>query len=162
MRLSGTHQIAEQKIRAYRRTDPAAAAAYSLRFFAVCPMCGETMRMPQENVVTSMRTLLCHGCQWSAQITEAQWRSAPEYGLKPVCELALAEKEAREATVRATLARRSPESGRSSRWGPAPREATEAPAEGPRGAHEYPAGEMRQGRAGRKGARGGSGEPPTD
>jgi len=162
MRPTGTQEIAEQKIRAYRRTDPAAAAAYSLRFFAVCPMCGATMRMPQENVVTSMRTLLCHACQWSAQITEAQWRSAPEYGLKPVCELALAEKEARATRAREVLARRSPERGRSSRWGPVPSEATEAPAEGPRGAHEQPAGEMRQGRAGRKGARGGSGEPPTD
>ena len=49
----------DQKIAAFAPTDPAAAAAYRLRYQSICPMCQGLATVTSEDIRTGERVLRC-------------------------------------------------------------------------------------------------------
>ena len=118
----------DQKIAALAQTDPAAAAAYRLRYQSICPMCQGLATVTSEDIRTGERVFRCAKCQWTAKVLEAAFRGPPELGLRAICQAAIVYQQ--QATIAAVVARRTPR-----KWQPRGRggraragEAMEAPA----------------------------------
>ena len=96
----------DQKIAALAQTDPAAAAAYRLRYKSLCPMCQGPTTVSGENIRTGERIFRCANCQWTARAMEAAFRGPPELGLRAICQAAIVYQQ--QATIAAVVARRTP------------------------------------------------------
>jgi len=77
----------DQKMAELRRTDPMGAAAFAMRHKSTCPSCGRyTLKVSAESAVSSMRSFICTACQWSATVTEGEYRGSPVITLRAICE----------------------------------------------------------------------------
>ena len=93
----------DQTLARLRQTDPVGAAAFAMRHKATCPACGRyTLQTTAEHAVSSMRSFFCTACQWTARVTEAEYRGNPVIAFRAICE------EAKRSAVMASRPRISP------------------------------------------------------
>ena len=77
----------DQKLAELRKTDPVGAAAFAMRHKGTCPACGRyAIKATAENAVSGMRSFFCTACQWTATVTEAEYRGNPIIVFRAICE----------------------------------------------------------------------------